>query len=218
MTSVVQLTSESNSGDYARSVYINDFYWGDLDFPYPMGHIYNTGGLLNDIIFAEAPPMLSVIAKLMPNFGLKQLATHSIGWWVQSEDLPDLNNCLKVKNNKLYLEYSPNNLQSHDRLVHRWIDILKTIEKKAEGFQTGGIHPRGEVPLEIVANQCGSCRFGHDPKLSVLDLNCRTHDLDNLYIVDSSFFPSSAAISPALTIIANALRVGEHLNERFNSL
>ncbi len=214
MTSVVQLTTESNSGDYYKSVYINDFYWGNKDFPHPMGHIYNTGGLLNDIIFAEAPPMLSVVAKLMPNFGLKQLATHSIGWWVQSEDLPDPNNCVKVKNNRLYIEYSPNNLQAHDRLVHRWIDLLKTIEKKVEGFQAGGIHPRGEVPLEIVANQCGTCRFGSDPKLSVLDLNCRTHDLDNLYIVDSSFFPSNASVSPALTIIANALRVGEHLNDR----
>lgn len=214
MSSVVQLAADSNSGDYARSVYINDFYWGEPDFPYPMGHIYNTGGLLKDIIFAEAPPMLSVVAKLMPNFGLKQLATRSIGWWVQSEDLPDSGNRVKVENNKIYLEYTPNNLQAHDRLVYRWMDILKTVEKNIKGFQPGGIHPHGGVPLEIVANQCGTCRFGSDPKLSVLDLNCRTHDLDNLYVVDGSFFPSSSAISPALTIMANALRVGEHINKR----
>ncbi|MGK7922671.1 MAG: GMC family oxidoreductase, partial [Trichodesmium sp.] len=81
-------------------------------------------------------------------------------------------------------------------------------------LKRGSIYPRGEVPIEVVANQCGTCRFGEDPKTSVLDINCRTHDVDNLYVVDSSFFPSSAAVTPALTIIANALRVGEHLKER----
>ena len=108
-----------------------------------MGHIYNTGGLLSDIIFAEAPPLLSVLAKYMPNFGLKQLATRSIGWWVQTEDLPDPNNRVRVANNKLYIDYTPNNLEAHDRLIYRWIDILKTIEKDLGGFQRGN-HPRGE--------------------------------------------------------------------------
>ena len=214
MTSVVQLTTKPNSGDFQKSVYINDFYWGDENFPYPMGHIYNTGGLLTDFIFAEAPPMLSVVAKLMPNFGLRQLATHSIGWWIQTEDLPDPNNRVTFKNNQIHIEYQQNNTQAHDRLVYRWTDILKAVEKDLDGFQRAGIHPRGEVPLAIMANQCGTCRFGNDPKTSVLDRNCRAHDIDNLYVVDGSFFPANAAVSPALTIIANALRVGEHLIER----
>jgi choline dehydrogenase-like flavoprotein len=67
-----------------------------------------------------------------------------------------------------------------------------------------------------VAHQCGTLRFGEDPTTSVLNLNCRTHDVDNLYVVDGSFFPSSAAVSPTLTIMANALRVGEHLISRLN--
>jgi choline dehydrogenase-like flavoprotein len=215
ITAVVQVsTDSSNSGEFQKTVCVNDFYWGDSDFPYPMGHIQNTGGLLNDIIFAEAPPLLSVLAKFLPGFGIKQLATHSIGWWAQTEDLPDPNNRVRVENNKLYIDYSPNNIEAHDRLIYRWTNVLKTVEKTLDGFQRPTIYPRGEVPIQVMANQCGTCRFGDDPVTSVLDRNCRTHDLDNLYIVDGSFFPSNAGVSPALTIIANALRVGDHLIER----
>jgi choline dehydrogenase-like flavoprotein len=215
MTAVVQLRTKPNSGAFQKSIYVNDFYWGDPDFPYPMGHIYNSGGLLTDIIFAEAPPLFSVLAKFMPGFGLKQLATRSIGWWVQTEDLPDTNNRIRVEGNKLYIDYTPNNTEAHDRLIYRWTEVLKTVEKNLEGFQRGVIHPRGEIPIQVMANQCGTCRFGDDPTTSVLDRNCRTHDVDNLYVVDGSFFPSNASVSPALTIIANALRVGDHLLERW---
>lgn len=214
LSSVVQLSTKPNSGAFQRSLYVNDFYWGDGDYPYPMGHIQNTGGLLTDIIFAEAPPTFSILAKFMPGFGLKQLATHSIGWWAQTEDLPDPNNRVRVIGNKLTIDYTPNNTEAHDRLIYRWTEVLKTVEKTVDGFHRGVTHPRGEVPLQVVANQCGTCRFGDDPKTSVLDRNCRSHDIDNLYVVDGSFFPSNAGVSPALTIIANALRVGDHLIER----
>lgn len=214
LSSVVQLSTKPNSGSFQRSLYVNDFYWGDGDYPYPMGHIQNTGGLLTDIIFAEAPPTFSILAKFMPGFGLKQLATHSIGWWAQTEDLPDPNNRVRMLSNKLTIDYTPNNTEAHDRLIYRWTEVLKTIEKTVEGFHRGVSHPRGEVPLQVVANQCGTCRFGDDPKTSVLDRNCCSHDIDNLYVVDGSFFPSNAGVSPALTIIANALRVGDHLIER----
>ncbi|WP_424094267.1 GMC oxidoreductase [Moorena producens] len=215
MTAVVQLSTKPNSGAFQRSIYLNDFYWGDPDFPYPMGHIQNSGGLLTDIIFAEAPPLLSVLAKFMPGFGLKQLATRSIGWWVQTEDLPDPNNRVRIDGNKLYIDYTPNNIEAHDRLIYRLTEVLKTIEKRLDSFQSGKIYPRGEVPIQVMANQCGTCRFGDDPATSVLNRNCRTHDVENLYVVDGSFFPSNASVSPALTIIANALRVGDHLIERF---
>jgi choline dehydrogenase-like flavoprotein len=214
MTAVVQLSKKPNSGAFPKSIYVNDFYWGEVDFPYPMGHIQNSGGLLTDIIFAEAPPMFSGLAKFMPGFGLKQLATHSIGWWAQTEDLPASNNRVRLENNKVWIDYTPNNLEAHDRLLYRWMDILKTMEKRLDGFQPGVMHPRGEVPIQVMANQCGTCRFGDDPTTSVLDRNCRTHDVDNLYVVDGSFFPANAGMSPALTIIANALRVGDHLIER----
>ncbi|CAD5915349.1 6'''-hydroxyparomomycin C oxidase [Planktothrix agardhii] len=214
MTVVVQLSTKPNSGAFQKTVCVNDFYWGDDDFPYPMGHIQNSGGLLTDIIFAEAPPMFSLLAKFMPGFGLKQLATHSIGWWAQTEDLPDPNNRVRFEGGKLFIDYSANNNEAHDRLIYRWTEVLKTIEKQLEGFQQGVLHPRGEVPIQVMANQCGTCCFGDDPQTSVLDPNCRAHDLDNLYVVDGSFFPSNAGVSPALTIIANALRVGDRLIER----
>lgn len=215
LTAVVQLTSATNSGKFRRSVYVNDFYWGDQNFSYPMGHIQNTGGLLQDVIFAESPPVLSVLAKVMPGFGLQQLATRSIGWWLQTEDLPTPSNRVRVNGDKLYVDYTATNVEAHDRLVYRWIDVLKDIEKAGHTvFQRGSVHPRGEAPLQVVAHQCGTCRFGEDPTTSVLDLNCRAHDVDNLYVVDSSFFPSNAAVSPGLTVMANALRVGDHLLDR----
>jgi choline dehydrogenase-like flavoprotein len=70
------------------------------------------------------------------------------------------------------------------------------------------------IPIAGVGHQSGTCRFGTDPKTSVLDVNCKTHELDNLYVVDTSFFPSIGAVNPSLTAIANALRVGDHLLER----
>ena len=217
MTAVVQPSPKPNSGNFLRSVCINDFYWGDEDYSYPMGHIQNTGGLLQDITFAESPPILSILAKAMPEVGLKRLALRSVGWWMHSEVLPDPNNRIEVKGDKLFFHYTPNNLEAHDRLVHRWIEVLKSVDKAVGNSffarSKGNVYPRGEVPIEVVANQCGTCRFGEDSTTSVLDLNCRTHDVENLYVVDSSFFPSSSAVTPAITIIAKALRVAEHLKE-----
>ena len=216
MTAVIQLSKQSNSGAFLKTIGINDFYWGDTEYSYPMGHIQNTGGLLTDVIFAEAPPLTSVLAKYLPGFGLKQLATRSIGWWIQTQDLPNFNNRVRIDGKKLFIDYTPNNLEAHDRLVYCWIDVLKAAEKQLGGFQPGIMHPRAEVPIQVMANQCGTCRFGDDPVTSVLNLTCRTHDVDNLYVVDGSFFPSNAGVGPALTIIANALRVGEHLIERLS--
>jgi choline dehydrogenase-like flavoprotein len=217
MTSLVQLRPTTNSGVFSKTLCINDFYWGDENFAYPMGSIQNTGGLLQNVMFAESPPILSGLAKLLPNFGLRQLAMRSIGWWLQTEDLPDPNNRVRLQNSKLYLEYAPNNTEAHDRLVYRWMDILKTVDKIMGNPISRGIYPRAEAPLSVVAHQCGTCRFGEDPKTSVLNLDCRAHDVDNLYVVDASFFPSNPAVNPSLTVIANALRVGEHLISRFNA-
>ncbi|MGL5083611.1 MAG: GMC oxidoreductase [Microcoleaceae cyanobacterium] len=212
MTTIVQRDGTPNSGTFRKSISVNDFYWGDADFPYPMGHVQNTGGLLQDVIFAEAPPLLSVLAKVMPEFGLKQLAMRSIGWWVQTEVLPDHNNRVRVEPAKLCLDYTPNNLEAHDRLIYRWKEVLKAVDKTIE--QRSAVYPHGEAPIQVVAHQCGTCRFGDNPETSVLDQNCRAHEIDNLYVVDSSFFPSSSGVGPALTVIANALRVGDHLIER----
>ncbi len=77
-----------------------------------------------------------------------------------------------------------------------------------------GMYPRNQLPIQVVGHQCGTCQFGEDPATSVLDRNCRTHEVDNLYVVDSSFFPSHSGANPTLTIIANAIRVADHLSNR----
>jgi choline dehydrogenase-like flavoprotein len=212
---VVQWMTAANSGLFQRTLGVNDFYWGEEGYPYPMGHVQNSGGILQDVIFSEAPPIFSAIARNLPEFGLRQLATHSIGWWLQTEDLPHPDNRVELSRDRVRLRYAPSNTEAHDRLVYRWIDVLKSLEAMQPNmFNRLGSHPRSEMPIQVVAHQCGTCRFGDDPKTSVLDLNCRSHEIDNLYVVDSSFFPSSASVSPGLTVVANALRVGDYLIER----
>ncbi len=208
MTVIVEQEPTLRDGLFQRSLYVNDFYWGDKDFPYPMGHVQDSGGILQDVIFSESPPLISVAAKFLPKFGLKQLATRSLGWWLQTEDLPNPENRVWLKNNKIHLSYTENNLEAHDRLLYRWQQILKAVDQEFKGT-----HPYARMPISVVAHQCGTCRFGTDPTASVLNLDCRLHDLENLYVVDSSFFPSSSATSPMLTVIANALRVGDRLLE-----
>jgi choline dehydrogenase-like flavoprotein len=175
--------------------------------------VQNTGNVLADMLPAEAPALLAPLLKLRPEAELKAVADHTVGWWLQTEDLPKAENRVHVEGDRLYLDYKPNNLEASDRLANRWIDILKQVDR-AEHTIPFSLYPRNAVPLPAVGHQCGTCRFGDDPATSVMDLNCRTHDVDNLYVVDGSFFPSSAAVNPTLTIIANALRVGDQLLER----
>ncbi|MEO6829252.1 MAG: GMC oxidoreductase, partial [Acidobacteriaceae bacterium] len=115
----------------------------------------------------------------------------------------------------IQLEYTDNNVESFERLKMRWVEVLK---KTGHADSTMNFHAyfKKRIPLEGVGHQNGTCRFGVDPKQSVLDIHCRTHDLDNLYAVDASFFPSCGAVNPSLTVIANALRVGDHLMERMH--
>ena len=223
MTVIVEREAAENDGTFMPSVSVNDFYWGDEYFNYPMGHIENSGGLLQDLIFAESPPLLSVLAQFLPGAGLQQLVKRSIGWWAQTGTLPKPNNRVYwqestrfdgLRRKKLRYEFTPNNLEAHDRLVYRWMGVLKDMENTGMGLRQSTVYPRGESPTQVVGYQCGTARMGTDPETSVLDIHCRTHEIDNLYVVDSSFFPSCASVSPALTVMANALRVGEHLIAR----
>ena len=104
--------------------------------------------------------------------------------------------------------------RDHERLAAKVKQILARAKMKR--IVPANLYVGGRIPLAGVAHQCGTLRFGVVPKTSVLDPNCRAHELDNLYVVDGSFFPSSAAVNPALTIMANALRVGAHLKERLS--
>ena len=90
LTSILQLATERNSGRYGRSLGINDYYWGDKNVSFPLGHIQTAGGVLQDVLFAESPPVLSLVSKLIPDFGLERLASRSVAWWAMTEVMPDL--------------------------------------------------------------------------------------------------------------------------------
>jgi choline dehydrogenase-like flavoprotein len=216
-TALVAVHAEVNNANFQKTIAFNDFYWGDADFPYPMGMVQNTGNVLADMLPAESPPLIAPLVKLMPHFGLHEIAKRTTGWWLQTEDLPDHHNRVRVLSGDVHLDYTPNNTEAGDRLVHRWTEVLKAISRKATHVMPFSIYPRNQVPVQAVAHQCGTCRFGSDPKMSVLDLDCRTHDVDNLYVVDGSFFPSNSGVNPTLTIIANALRVADRLKERLGT-
>jgi choline dehydrogenase-like flavoprotein len=200
---VVEITAQENPTVFQKTLGINDFYWGEPDFPYPMGQV-QLSGKVNREMFENGVPLM-VDADISP----AEAALHSVDWWLMGEDLPDPNNRVSLKRDKISLEYTDNNSESFDRLVNRWIDVLKSIDNDA-----GSRYYHSTFPLRWVAHQCGTCRFGSDSKTSVLDSNCRTHDIDNLYVVDGSFFPSNIGSNPTLTIIANALRVGDALIDR----
>jgi choline dehydrogenase-like flavoprotein len=152
------------------------------------------------------------------------MAKHSLDFWLTSEDLPDPNNRVTLnKNGEIVLTYSPNNVKAHDRLKAKLQAAMKQTNCSIHGHECHqGLFARNlylgqQIPLAGVAHQNGTIRFGDDPKTSALDRNCKAHEVDNLHVVDASFFPSSGAVDPALTIMANALRVGDHLLERLGA-
>lgn len=214
-TAVVSLGTRPNTDMYQKTIGLNDYYWGEPDFPYPMGMVQNTGNIKAGMIPAETPDLLAPYVKLAPEFALEFVAQYTTGWWLQTEDLPDPNNRVECSaDGKLYLRYTPNNLEARDRLIHRWRTVLRAVDESVMHVMPFSLYPRNLLPLGAVAHQCGTCRFGTDPQTSVLDTNCRTHDIDNLYVVDSSFFPSHMGVNPTLTVIANAIRVADHLSQR----
>lgn len=202
---------------FQKTLAVNDFYFGSSDFPYPMGHISFVGKLDGVTLSAGAPA-------ITPGFTLDLMAKHSLDFWLTTEDLPRPENRVTLdKKGNIVLSYTPNNLEPHRQLQAKLKHLMNNQRKCDihggechQGMFARNLFLGQQIPLAGVAHQNGTLRFGDDPRSSVLDRNCRTHDLDNLYVVDGSFFPSSSAVNPALTIMANALRVGRHLLERMS--
>jgi choline dehydrogenase-like flavoprotein len=200
---------------FQKTLSVNDFYFGSKEWDFPMGHISFVGKLDGETLKAGAPP-------LAPGFTLDLMANHSLDFWLTSEDLPDPNNRVTLdREGNIVLTYKPNNVEGHRRLTAKLEELMKGQRSRCfhgdacyQGLFARSLFIGERIPLAGVAHQNGTIRFGHDPTTSALDVNCRTHDVDNLYVVDSSFFPSSGAVNPGLTIMANALRVGEHLVQR----
>ena len=138
--------------------------------------------------------------------------------------MPEGKNQVRVEGDqRIVIDYTENNSEPFDRLVERWKSILKEIAcgchivPQMNYFTPKSGYFTTKMPMHSLGHQVGTCKFGEDAQTSVLDLDCRAHDVENLYVVDGSFFVSSGAVNPTLTIIANALRVGDHLLERLNA-
>ncbi|QBE69531.1 Glucose-methanol-choline (GMC) oxidoreductase:NAD binding site [Synechococcus sp. WH 8101] len=219
LTSILQLAAEANDGRYARSFGINDYYWGDKNVSFPLGHLQSAGGVLQDALFAESPPVLSLVSKLIPDFGLERLASRSVAWWAMTEVRPDPHNKVWLHNDQIRINYLHNNREAHDRLVYRWIDTLKAVEADpvTRVVTSAPTHPRGEAPLSVVGYACGTCRMGQDPAASVVDATGKCHELNNLYVADTSVFPSCPSVGPGLTVIALALRLADQLDQRLQA-
>jgi choline dehydrogenase-like flavoprotein len=200
---------------FQKTLGVNDYYVPTKEWDYPMGHISFVGKLDSVTLSGGAPA-------IAPGFTLDLMAKHSLDFWLTSEDLPDPENRVSLDSQgNIVLSYEPNNEEGHKRLIQKLKDLMQAQRKCSVhggdchvGLFSRNLFVGQRIPLAGVAHQCGTLRFGHDPTTSVLDENCRAHELDNLYVVDASFFPSSGAVNPALTIMANALRVGDHLLER----
>jgi len=197
LTAVAPL--KTNPTVFQKTTAVNDFYFGDSDFAWPMGNIQALGKLQAGMLSAAKP--------YLPKPMLSAMARRSVDWWVMSEDLPDPENRVMVAGDGgVRVQWRPNNRVAHQQLIRRAVGMMRAAGYPFVFSETLGI--------ETNSHQCGTARFGVDPAGSVLDPLCKSHDIDNLYVVDSSFFPSSTAMNPALTICAQALRVADHLQGR----
>ena len=208
---VLALSLTPNDTMFQKTLALNDFYFGMEGFPYPMGNIQMIGKTLGGMYRAEKP----VLTALMPDRALDEIARHAVDFWLTTEDLPDPNNRVTVESDgRVRLAYKPNNQVPMQKLYDKLRSMLEEIGLERQHLVARDLYMRNEIPLAGCAHQAGTCRFGDDPTASVLDRNCKAHELDNLYVVDTSFFVSIGAVNPSLTAIANALRVGDHLHQR----
>ncbi|NMD08556.1 MAG: GMC family oxidoreductase [Phyllobacteriaceae bacterium] len=187
---------KKNNVVFQKSLCINDFYLANSVKPYPMGNIQGLGKLQGG--------MLTANMKGTPEWLMSLFAERSVDWWIMSEDLPDPENRVSIDSDgKIRLAYTANNLKSHAELVKHWTKLMRSM-----GYP---IIITQKMDIKVAMHQCGTARFGKDPKTSVLDPMCKVWDVDNLYVVDASFLPSSTAVNPSLTIAAQAVRTSEHI-------
>jgi choline dehydrogenase-like flavoprotein len=207
---VLAISKEPNPTKYQKTLGLNDFYFGMKDFEFPMGNIQMVGKSQGPMYKGEKP----IEAGLAPMFTLDMVAKHAVDFWLSTEDLPSPHNRVMInRDGQITLSYTPNNQEPKNRLYAKLKSMLNHLDMH-EHLIPRNLYMKNEIDIGGVAHQSGTCRFGTDPATSVLDTNCKAHELDNLYVVDTSFFPSIGAVNPALTAMANALRVGDHLLER----
>jgi choline dehydrogenase-like flavoprotein len=208
---LMALMREPNDTIFQKTLALSDFYLRSDDWEYPLGLMQMCATSHGAQIRGEALPSWLEWAPKMP---FEQMARHSMDFWLSSEDLPRAQNRIYYQGERIVLDITENNVEAHQRLRRK----LQQLLDKA------GTHPvlmernlylGKNIPIGGTAHQAGTARFGTDPATSVLDLSCKAHELDNLYVADASFFPSIGAVNPTLTIIANALRVADGIAARW---
>ena len=145
---------------------------------------------------------------------LDTIAKHAVDFWLSTEDLPLAENRVTIdRAGAITLSYTPTN-ETPKRLLYEKLKSMLNRLDLHDHLIPRNLYMKNEIGIGGCAHQSGTCHFGSDPRTSVLDTHCKAHELDNLYVVDTSFFPSIGAVNPALTAMANALRVGDHLLAR----
>ena len=210
-TAVLALSREENPTAYQKTLGLNDFYFGSDDFEYPLGNVQMVGKSQAEMFRGERPRE----TRLAPEWTLERMAKHAIDFWLSTEDLPRPDNRVTVdRDGKLTLSYTETNAEAKQRLYAKVKALLGKLDMNPDHLIHRFAYMKNDIPIAGCAHQAGTCRFGTDPDTSALDINCKAHELDNLYVVDTSVFPSIGAVNPALTAMANSLRVGDHLLER----
>jgi choline dehydrogenase-like flavoprotein len=208
---ILAISREPNPTFFQKTVSLNDFYFGTEGFDFPMGNIQMVGKSVGEMYKGEKP----LETELAPLGLLNDIAQHAVDFWLSTEDLPHPDNRVTVdKQGSITLRYTPTNQMSKQRLYEKLKSMLGHLGMHPDHLIPRNAYLKTDIPIAGVAHQAGTCRFGKDPASSVLDVNCKAHELDNLYVVDTSFFVSIGAVNPSLTAMANAIRVGEHIAGR----
>ncbi len=214
MSVVMALLKEPNHTVFQKTLAFSDFYFGDSDWEFPMGLVQMCATSHGEQIRGEAP--LQSIVPFLPEMPFEKMAEHSIDFWLQSEDLPRPENRIRYDGDRVILDIHEGNEEAAMRLRAKLRALLVPMNALPKLIDRR-LYLGKDIPIGGTAHQAGTCRFGTDPATSVLDLDCKAHELDNLYITDASFFPSIGAVNPTLTIIANALRVADRIKERLRA-
>jgi choline dehydrogenase-like flavoprotein len=213
MSVVMAILKEPNHTVFQKTLALSDFYFGSDDWQYPMGLIQMCATSHGEQIRGEAVPGF---LSWLPEMPFEKMAEHSIDFWLQSEDLPRPDNRIRYDGDRVVLEIHEGNEEAAKRLRAKLEDLTRPLGAWPKLIDRS-LYLGKNIPIGGTAHQAGTCRFGTDPETSVLDLNCKAHELNNLYVTDASFFPSIGAVNPTLTIIANALRVADHIKQRLHA-
>jgi choline dehydrogenase-like flavoprotein len=213
-SAVLALSREENPTVFQKTLGLNDFYFAGRGHDYPLGNIQMVGKSQAPMFRGERPGE----TKLAPQWTLEKVAKHAIDFWLSTEDLPRPENRVTVdKEGRLTLSYTATNDEPKKELGKQLHSLLGKLHMEPDHLFHRFAYMKNDIPVAGVAHQAGTCRMGDDAATSVVNPNCRAHELDNLYLVDTSVFPSIGAVNPALTAMANSLRVGDHLLERMGA-